>query len=405
MPHVANRTSLTNKIIKATRWDGRAHHVLWDDRVPGLGLRVRATSKTFVVRLREDGRNRRVTLGRWSERESRSGLTLVEARGLAKERLAGLPVEAEAVVPEKAATLRGVWDAFQRTEFPRLAERTQQDYRDRWKNHLEPALGAKRVDEIKGGDAIDLHASMSKTPTSANRTGALLSNLWNYAKARGDLGIPEGRENPARAVDKRRRYREAARRRRASADELRALFEAVDGCEADGTISPAEAVGLLLVPYALLRPVEITRLRWAWVDLDAGLVQIPPNQAKGARIARSDEPEVAVLSGPIVERLRELERDGERVIESARGGARYDLAGPWNLVKARAGVGEDLIWYDLKRTSLSILRDDGVPDAWRHAAARHREQGVQERHYAQANVEQARKAVGRLAELLEEAKR
>ncbi len=73
MPHVPNRTSLTNKTIKATRWDGRAHHVLWDDRVPGLGLRMRATSKAFVVRVREEGRNRRITLGRWSERESRSG--------------------------------------------------------------------------------------------------------------------------------------------------------------------------------------------------------------------------------------------------------------------------------------------------------------------------------------------
>jgi len=242
---------------------------------------------------------------------------------------------------------------------------------------------------------------MSKTPTSANRTVALLSNLWNYAKSRGDLGIPEGRENPARAVDKRRRYREAPRRRRASTTELRALFEAVDACEADGTISPAEAVGLLLVPYALLRPVEITRLRWTWVDLDAGLVRIPPQQAKGARIARSDEPEIAVLSGPIVGRLRDLERDGERVIESVRGGGRYDLGAPWHLVKARAGVAEDLLWYDLKRTSLSLLRDHGVPDAWRHAAARHREQGVQERHYAQANVGQAQRAIARLAELLE----
>lgn len=53
------------------------------------------------------------------------GLTLVEARAMAMERLAGLRVEPEEVAPPKVATLREVWRAFQRTEFPRLADRTQ----------------------------------------------------------------------------------------------------------------------------------------------------------------------------------------------------------------------------------------------------------------------------------------
>jgi Phage integrase family. len=242
---------------------------------------------------------------------------------------------------------------------------------------------------------------MASIPTTANRVVTLLSNLWNYARSRDNTLTALG--NPADAI-RRRRYIERPRKRIATPAELRAFLRAVDACEKDGTIRACEAVALLLVPYALMRPNEIVHLQWAWVHLPETTISIPWEHAKGARRARETEPEIVALSKPMVDRLAALERTDDLVVPSVYGGSKSSLGGPWHVVRERAGIPADLHHYDLKATSLSMLRRDGVPDAWRHAAARHREQGVQERHYAQASLEEARKAMSRLAVLLDRAR-
>ena len=160
------------------------------------------------------------------------------------------------------------------------------------------------------------------------------------------------------------------------------------------------------MPYSLLRVSDVVRLCWEWVDVATGVVTIPAEHAKGARIARSTEPEHAVLSAPVLDRLRALERFDEHVVASNRGGRRYDLKALYEIVRPEAERDEDrLQLYDLKTTSETMLREDGVPQSWIDAAARHRGVGVGQTHYALPTVEQARKAVNRLAELLEGAKR
>src|SRR5690606_8348338 len=64
---------------------------------------------------------------------------------------------------------------------------------------------------------------------------------------------------------------------------------------------------------------------------------------------------------------------------------------------------KDLNLYDFKATAMTMLRDDGVSPAWIEAAARHRGQGVTSRHYSFDTLDQARKAIDRLAVLLEKA--
>ena len=61
---------LTQKVVDETRYEGRSRvgkggrkrwsrHVLWDDRLPGLGLRISHTNrKSYFISYREDGRRR-----------------------------------------------------------------------------------------------------------------------------------------------------------------------------------------------------------------------------------------------------------------------------------------------------------------------------------------------------------
>lgn len=400
---------ITNDIIAGLEWDGSQHDVLWDTGEPGLGLRLRKRGPVWVARRQRGGVKQTTALGKYTKRERAGALTIPQARREARKWMDAEP-EPEPATVACSPTLAAVWERFQETEFPRLSKRTQQDYTDRWR-HLD-TLADRTLDTLRGGDVIDLHAKLRTTPTTGNRVVAVFSNLWNYARARGET--PDGRENPAKAIDKRRRHDEQPRKRVATPDELRAFLRGVDECEG---LRDCERVGLLLVAHALMRPIEIVRLRWSWVDLEEKTITIPASEAKGARISGSTEPEVVALTKTIAGRLGDLkavekatvsrlgnimglEVHEEHVVPSVRGGGMFDLSEPWHAVKAHAKLPADIILYDFKRTSLTMLRDAGVPDAWRHAAARHREQDVQAVHYAAANLGQARKAIDKLEKLL-----
>ena len=404
MPARTDRTRLTSAQIRKLKHDpnGSAFQVTWDTEQPGLGLRVRASRKVFVARYRDpEGVNRRVTLGEWSEKERRGTLTLKQARAAAALRISSGRAGADEPNPvNNGATLADAFEKLKAKRWSRLSDWTRRGYQARWNAHLGPALGNKKLDRITGGDVEDLYRSLKDKPTTANHVVGLLGTIWNSAARRGDMGIDLMTPNPTKVIGRDDRYPKRVRKRRATAEELTTFLENVDEAEQEGRLTPHEAFGLLLVPYTLLRISDVLRLRWEWIDKKTGVITIPAKFCKGARIARSDEPEHAVLSKPMLDRLRELEQLDEHVVPSSRGGGRYDLKIPYEAVRPAADLG----LYDFKTTSETMLRDAGVSQAWIDAAARHRPQGVGAKHYAHPTIEQAEKAVERLAELLEAAR-
>ncbi|MGB8094035.1 MAG: Arm DNA-binding domain-containing protein, partial [Pseudolabrys sp.] len=74
---------LTKRVIDAAR-AAKGEIFLWDDELPGFGLRVKASgAKSFLVQYRNaNGRSRRLTLGRYGV------LTVGEGRREAKLALA-----------------------------------------------------------------------------------------------------------------------------------------------------------------------------------------------------------------------------------------------------------------------------------------------------------------------------
>ena len=211
MPHVANRVKLTNARIRKLAHDpqGTGLQVVWDSDQPGLGLRLRARRKVFLVRYRDPaGVSRRANLGEWSEKERAGALTLKEARTQASARiheLANAGADPVQIVPK---TLEDAFTKFMETREDHLSAWTVRDYKNRWRNHLAPAcerqtkLGGRRLDRITGGDLEDLYTELRSMPTTANHVLRLFSTVWSYAAARGDMGIDAMTPNPTKMISK-----------------------------------------------------------------------------------------------------------------------------------------------------------------------------------------------------------
>jgi hypothetical protein len=103
---------LTKRVLDAVEPSETDDLFLWDDEVPGFGLRVKPSRvRSFIVQYRNSsGASRRMTLGRYGV------LTPDEARKLAKQRLAevargGDPVDKRAQ-ERKAMTIRQLCKAY-----------------------------------------------------------------------------------------------------------------------------------------------------------------------------------------------------------------------------------------------------------------------------------------------------
>ena len=76
------KQGLTDLVVKNAKAPERGQVDIWDDRIPGFGVRVTSQgTKTFVVMFRHDGRKKRMTLGRYPV------VSLSDARKLAHDAL------------------------------------------------------------------------------------------------------------------------------------------------------------------------------------------------------------------------------------------------------------------------------------------------------------------------------
>jgi hypothetical protein len=95
-------------------------------------------------------------------------------------------------------------------------------------NHIKPALGRLRLTDITHSDVVKLHASMQRKPIAANRCLALLSHMFTMAET---WSLAPENFNPCRRVE---RYREEAKERFLTTDELQRLGDALREAETIG---------------------------------------------------------------------------------------------------------------------------------------------------------------------------
>lgn len=386
--------AITNRSVAALKCLPSSDRAfLWDDAIAGYGVAAFPSGKkVYVFQYRHAGRSRRITLG------THGSITPEQARALAKIN-AGLVAKGEDPLQARRAehgvrTVRELAEDYLRLHVEKkLKSRTSEEYARLLKLHILPALGSKRLSDVKRADVTRLHNSMSNSPAAANRALTLIATLWNWGKDQEEFGIGE---NPASRIEK---YPEKSRERFLTSEEVARLEGAIRLAETDGIpwkidsanpnakhvankketrtrIDPyaAGAIRLLILTGARLR--EILNARWDYVDWERGILFLPDSKS-GRKPIYLSAPALAVLKN--LPRVHDnpyiIAGHGSRKSKGVnnaksreRKTARVDLKNPWAAVVRAAGFIE--LTPDTDKQGNPIIGKGGQPAMQERATVR-----------------------------------
>lgn len=376
---------LTEKRIRDAKADG-TEAFLWDDEVPGLGVRVRASSKSYILRYRVGGgrraSQRRSSLGKCSV------LFLSDARAMAREYLLDVAKGGDPFGKQQAKrdapTMTNLFDRYISDHArPHKKRRSIEEDERLIRLHLAPAFGRRKVAEMTRDEIDRWHKSMKATPGAANRARALLSKAMNLAEVWG--WRPDG-SNPVRHI---KPFKESdGAERFLSPAEMRALGEALRAYEADSG-SPFAIAAIRFLALTGARRSEALSLRWDWVDFAGGRLTLPDSKT-GKKVIPLNAAALALLAD--LPRIAGNPHvfPGERV-----GGHLVDLKRPWMLVREQAGL-IDVRLHDLRHSFASLGASSGMGLPIIGALLGHREARTTQRyaHLADDPLRAASEAIG-----------
>ena len=184
----------------------------------------------------------------------------------------------------------------------------------------------------------------------ASTDHAILSKMFNLAELWGLR--PDG-SNPCRHIKK---YKEERRERFLSAAELRRVGAVLAEMEAEGMEMASALIAVRLLILTGCRLGEILTLKWAYVDFDAGVLDLADSKT-GAKVVYLGQPAVDVLC--TAPRLP----GNPWVIWGKKPGTHlYGLQDVWERVRARAEL-TDVRIHDLRHTfaSAAVAAGQGLP--------------------------------------------
>ena len=338
------RLKLTAAALKAAR----AGDVLKCPEVRGLELRCKGRVMSWQYYYRApDGTQRRPKLGEYPTLSLDAARTA--ARAMAARVAAGndpsrqrAELQAAARMSDLCARYLAEWAS--RKKRSRSADEDRRNIR----LHVIPAMGNKRVAEISQADIEHLIARLAERgPYLANAVRALLSKMFNLAESAAWSMRPPN-SNPVRGTT---RQTTRARRRKASADEMRAVCAALAGLQME---YPAHVAAIMIFLYAGTRVSELLGTEWTEYYGD----RIVRHEHK---TMRTGEDRVIYLPSQARKLIETLPRRGELVF----GGIdRFATFRVWerarDAAKAVVPSTADLRQQDLRRTFASIAKSSGV---------------------------------------------
>ena len=347
---------------------GKDRVFLWDDALRGFGVAAFPSGKkVYVAQYRQGGRSRRMNVGQHGR------LTPVEARSMAKKVLGAVEGGADPIEQRRGArgarTLKEVANEFLRVHVaPKKKPRTHEEYQRLVTLHILPALGARKLVDIKKVDVSRLHAKMQDRPGAANRTVALISNIWNWAAARDEVAQER---NPVKGLE---RYPEQPSERYLTPDELGRLGDALRLAETTGipwevnaakptakhlpktnratVVDPYAVAAIRLLIFTGARLREILHAKWENVDRERGLLLLPDSKTGKKTIYLSDVA-LSLLRGltPVQDRAYIVPGSarGKAPAKGRKDAPRADLKKPWAAISRAGGLGDVRI-HDLRHT-------------------------------------------------------
>ncbi len=348
----SRKQKLTKRTVDAAHPEARRYAII-DTEIPGLRLYVTPTGKkAFYLRYRVGG-GRGATI-----REPKIGdfgaLTVDDARQIAAnwmvEVRGGGDPGAVRVAKREAPRMGELFDRYL-SDHARKKKKASSVEHDEIsiRLYLRPELGKKKVADVMRADVTALHSRHSEKPYMANRLLALLSKAFNLAEIWGLR--PDG-SNPCRHVEK---FAEAKRKRFLSAQELAALGDTLRRAEAGeiGAVSPPAIAALRLLTLTGMRKNEVLGLRWDWIDLEAGRVNLPDSKTG----------EKAVPLGPaareLLSAIPRVPGNPHVIVGGKTGASLVNLKKPWDLVRKAAGL-DDVRIHDLRHSFASVGAASGM---------------------------------------------
>jgi integrase len=318
---------------------------VWDEKIPGFGVRISASGvKTFVIMYYVGGNKRRLTLGRYPF------MSLADAR---RQAIATLNQVAQGGDPhtERRTGLSpyafvDVVDEFVRVHCAR-------HYRSNHARETERVLRSRFVARWEGRDIRDIgradilrvidEAVDAGTPSAANHALAAIRKFLNWCVERGVVeSNPCGRLSRPAPVNTRDRV--------LSDDEVAAVWTA-----AQELSTPFSQIVRLLLLTAQRRG-EVVGMRWREIDWKEHTWTIPPSRTKNKRT------QTLPLSALAIELLRSVPKLHDQFVFPARGN---ETATPSGFSKTKRRL-DDLSgvtsWtlHDLRRTTATHMARDGT---------------------------------------------
>ncbi len=335
---------LTNTVINRATYVGNDNrqYILWDDVIPGFGLRVYPTGrKSFVLSYRANRRKRLYTIGPYGV------LTLKQARERAKLLLAsvldGQDPAKDRQLKAKERTFSELCDAYLE-QHAKVHKKTWKEDERRINKCLRPRWQTLRVSAIDQHDVVLLHHEIGKRhPYEANRTVELLKSI--YAKAMAWGYLPRLHDNPTAGITL---FKEEKRDRWLTGDEMPRVAEAI---AAEANVYVKAAIWLYL--FTGVRKSELLNAQWADVDLDRGELRLPDT--------KSGRTHYVSLSLPAIELLSRVPRiAGNPYVLPGHKAAQHlvNIDKPWQRIRNRAAC-DDVRLHDLRRTVGSWLAQSG----------------------------------------------
>ena len=293
------------KLTKRTADSAKARekdYFIWDNELPGLGLRVYTSGKrSYVIHYRFAGRSRRFTIGLhgfWTPELARQ-----EARVLFGKIAGGEDPSEQRQLNHKAITVRELCELYLedlnaglimgKGGRPKKPTTIACDV-SRIRSHIVPLVGTRRVKDVTKADVNKVLKDViaGKTNCSfktgklrgksivrggmgaASRTVGLLSGILTYAVEAGIIEV-----NPAHGV---RRPKDNVRTRRLSDAEYRGLGSILRAVSRNDKYRMTVDI-IRQLALTGCRRSEIVALRWADVDTESSCLRLADSK-EGASV-------------------------------------------------------------------------------------------------------------------------
>ena len=344
---MARKVNLSVKLVRSIQPTERTE-LYWDDKTPGLGLRVTRTgAKAYVAQYKVGGKTERATIGKPSEN------TLDEMREEVARRRAqarrGTTNEAERIT---VGELYKLWMA-NKVEID-CKPRTVKGYQARWRTHLAKRFGHMMASKVRAADVTALRTSMKDQPQTFNLAADVLRAIFNWASDHEYL--PDGTTNPVRKSHAfPTKSRDTALTREQIADVLRAVAELEDQPRGISR-QAAGAIRAIMLTGARLR--EVLHAQWAWLDREAKALNLPDSKT-GAKVVP-----LAGAAFDVIEALPRVPGNPYIFAGQQPGKPLYDLTTPWERVCKRAGLvagRQGVTVHDMRHSYATLAASAGVP--------------------------------------------